>query len=85
MGHAITNEGQVTIPKPLRDLLGLGAGDEVEFVVEDNGRVVLRKALPDADDFEARLAAVRGSATNPELKGMSTDEIMHLLRGSDDD
>ena len=85
MGHAITTDGQVTIPKPLRDLLGLGAGDEVEFVVEDSGRVLLRKAASEADDFQARLAAARGTATNPELKGMSTDEIMQLLRGSDDD
>lgn len=27
----VTEKGQITIPKPLRDLLGIGAGSEVEF------------------------------------------------------
>ena len=33
MSTTITSKGQVTIPKPIRDKLGLGPRDRVEFVV----------------------------------------------------
>ena len=33
----VTTKGQVTIPKPIRDHLGIGPGSEVEFVATDGG------------------------------------------------
>lgn len=39
----ISSKGQVTIPKPIRDLLKLNEGDRVAFL-EDNGKVVITKA-----------------------------------------
>lgn len=39
----LTVKGQATIPKPVRDRLGLHQGDRVVFVLEAN-QVVLRKA-----------------------------------------
>lgn len=33
----ITSKGQITIPKEVRDALGVGAGDRVEFVAEEKG------------------------------------------------
>jgi AbrB family looped-hinge helix DNA binding protein len=41
----ITSKGQVTIPKAVRDALGLVPGDKIEFWVE-GGRVRFRKADP---------------------------------------
>lgn len=41
--HVVTSKGQVTIPKEFRDLLGIRAGDRVEFRLRD-GEVVLRKS-----------------------------------------
>jgi AbrB family looped-hinge helix DNA binding protein len=41
-GATLTSKGQVTIPKAVRDLLGLEAGDQLDFVLEDGSRVVLR-------------------------------------------
>lgn len=41
----VTSKGQVTIPKPVRDLLGLGTGDSLEFSCE-RGRVELRSLKP---------------------------------------
>jgi AbrB family looped-hinge helix DNA binding protein len=38
----LTSKGQVTIPKWLRDNLGLKAGSQVFFDVDSGGRVVLR-------------------------------------------
>ena len=37
----VTSKGQTTIPKRIRDRLNLKAGDRVEFVVEEDGKVVL--------------------------------------------
>lgn len=42
MPHTVSEKGQVTIPKQLRDRLGIVAGTELEFS-EDDGRLVARK------------------------------------------
>jgi antitoxin PrlF len=41
----LTSKGQVTLPVELRRRWGLQAGDCVDFCLEDDGRVVLRKWL----------------------------------------
>jgi len=38
----VTSKGQVTIPKQVRQHLRLGTGDQVEFVVQEAGTVLLR-------------------------------------------
>lgn len=40
----VTSKGQVTLPKQIRDALGIVPGTEVEFAVEE-GRVILRKRV----------------------------------------
>jgi antitoxin PrlF len=79
----ITVKGQVTIPKRVRDALGVKPGDEVDFVLGDGGEVVVRRAsavsarpTPDPDRFEK----VRGCA---DYKWPSTDEYMKFIRGDD--
>lgn len=42
----ITSKGQVTIPKRIRDQLGLDAGTEIEFVLEDDGTVLVKQKKP---------------------------------------
>jgi antitoxin PrlF len=71
MRTTVGERGQITIPKPLRDSLGIRAGDELE-VGEEGGRLVLRKAA-----VTARLERVFGTVD----LGMSTDEFIDLLRG----
>lgn len=71
----VTEKGQVTIPKHLRDELGIGAGTEVEFERADDAIVVRKVASP-----------TRGRALAARLRGrgdvmMTTDEIMALTRG----
>jgi AbrB family looped-hinge helix DNA binding protein len=76
MATTVTSKGQVTIPKPVRDHLGIGPGSQVTFRRADDGSIVIAKA--DATEPQAsRLASLRGHAG----RGMSTDEIMALLRG----
>jgi AbrB family looped-hinge helix DNA binding protein len=67
----------VTIPKRLRDHLGLKPGSSVEFELAADGRVFL-KTLQRAP--ESRFARLRGSG---KLR-MTTDEVMALTRGEDE-
>ena len=47
----LTSKGQVTIPKVVRDHLGLRTGDRVEFAVQEDGSVRLRKRSVDILDI----------------------------------
>jgi AbrB family looped-hinge helix DNA binding protein len=38
----LTSKGQVTVPKAIRDRLGLSAGEVLEFSVDEDGRMVVR-------------------------------------------
>jgi AbrB family looped-hinge helix DNA binding protein len=72
----VTEKGQVTIPKDLRDALGIGAGTEVEFERRKDA-IVVRKS---------DRGPTRGRKLAERLKGrgdvaMTTDEIMALTRG----
>lgn len=71
----VTEKGQVTIPKELRDALGIGAGTDVEFERRKDA-LVLRKA---------RVSSGRGTRLAERLRGrgdvdMTTDQIMALTR-----
>ena len=46
MASAITSKGQATIPKAIREHLGLRPGDRVKFFVHLDGSVVLLPKLP---------------------------------------
>lgn len=39
MVSTLTSKGQITLPKPIRDQLGLRSGDRLDFVVRDDGRL----------------------------------------------
>lgn len=76
----ITSKGQVTVPKHIRDAMHLEPGCSVEFSVDRNGNVVLRKADEDEDRTSPdRFDAVRGKA---DVK-WRTDALMALLRGDE--
>lgn len=77
MTTTVTSKGQVTIPKPVRDRLGLQPGSAVDFELAPDGRVVLIKV--GGERPKNRFEALRGSAT----AGLSTEEIMALTRGED--
>ena len=77
MATTVTSKGQVTIPKPVRDHLGIGPGSQIAFRRADDGSIIIEKA--DGTRVPGRFARVIGSAG----PGPSTDEIMALLRGND--
>ena len=80
MSTTLTVKGQVTIPKQIRDALGLTPGSAVDFAVNRDGEVVVHKVAknkaadkPQPDRFEA----ARGKA---DVK-WRTQDLMALLRG----
>ncbi len=60
MKSRLTEKGQVTIPKPLRDSLGLEPGQELEFE-ERGGTLVVRRVAP-ADPLRQLLGLVKRRA-----------------------
>lgn len=83
MAHQVTTKGQVTIPKRVREYLGIQPGSGVEFEVGPQGEVLLRKAAKQSKRSRgrSRFAALRGTRKT----GMTTDALMNLLRGYDED
>ena len=81
MGNALTVKGQVTIPKRVRDTLGLKPGDEVDFEVDEKGAVHLRRAAGTPAQREPDgIDRARGSF---DYKWGSTAEYMKFIRGDD--
>jgi antitoxin PrlF len=71
MQAIVAERGQVTIPKPLRDRLGIRPQTVLEFQ-EDHGRLIVEKAL-----LADPVAQVIGCLNVDE----PTDQIMDALRG----
>jgi len=79
MTTTLTSKGQATIPKHIRDTLGLKPGSKLTFDVNKEGDIVLRKAGPTDKPGRDRFDEVIGTA---DIK-WDVDELMTLLRGDD--
>ncbi len=79
MTAIIKANGQLTIPEPIRDALGLKPGTPVDFGLNKEGHVVILKARETAAKVQDRFEAARGKA---DIK-WRTKELMALLRGND--
>ena len=77
MPTKVTSNGRVTVPKRVRDYLGLEPGTEVAFRRAADGSIVIERAVGTRPP--SRFETVCGSAG----PGPSTDEIMAMLRGED--
>ena len=74
MEATVAERGQITLPKAVRDALGLGLVKGTTLKVElEGGRIVLRKSVDDA------ISRARGRFKLP--KGVTTDDVMRELRG----
>jgi AbrB family looped-hinge helix DNA binding protein len=78
MATNVTSKGQVTVPKSVRDYLGLKPGVAVIFERVASGEIVLRTAKRAAKPRLSPFAKLRGRAT---VK-MKTEEILALTRGA---
>ena len=86
----MTSKGQVTIPKEIRDRLGIGPGSDVGFS-EERGQVVItnnddKPAESDGVILVRQLKELGRRARNKGFwSGLTTDEIMEMTRGPFDD
>jgi antitoxin PrlF len=76
MAVTVTSKGQVTIPKPVRDRLGIKPGSKIDFEIAEDGRAFLRPTHKKRVK-PSRFARMLGTATS----GLTTDQIMALTRG----
>ena len=77
MPATVTAKGQITIPKEVRDYLGIKPGSTVGFKRGPKGEIVVfaQNAAPRTSRYRRAL----GHAG----PGLTTDELMKLLRGDD--
>ena len=68
----ITSQGQITIPKAIRDRLGLKAGDRVAFRERADGAIVVEADAVDVRDL-------RG-AIRPRVRGVTLDDMSAAIR-----
>jgi len=50
----ISSKGQVTLPQEIRNRLGVGAGDRIEFIIEGD-RTIIRPSRDDPDPFAKQM------------------------------
>ncbi len=51
----MTNKGQVTIPKEVREIFGLHSGDKLDFSCERGGRIIVTPIKKNVDDLYGKL------------------------------
>lgn len=72
----VTTKGQVTIPKEIREALGIEPGDEITFEEVESGYRIRKKA-PTTKDGDDPFEKYRGSAKSDE----TMPDRMRRLRG----
>lgn len=72
----VMSKGQVTIPKDVREVLGISSGDRVTFVVEKGNVKLINSAVYAMQMLQTQMA------DEAEISGLTTDEaVMDLVTG----
>ncbi len=69
----ITTKGQTTIPKKIREHLKLHAGDRLDFIIEDSGKVSVQPATLDVKELD-------GILHRPGMKTVSIEEMSRAIK-----
>jgi AbrB family looped-hinge helix DNA binding protein len=67
MQSTITSKGQATIPKAVRDALGVAPGDQIKFLLDANDKVVIVGRLP--------VHRLKGSVKHGRSKAPTQEEM----------
>jgi len=68
MATTLTSKGQVTLPKAIRDFLKVRPGDPIDFLIESEGRVLVRPSNADVREL-------KGLLKRPGRKPVSLDAM----------
>ena len=80
----VTEKGQVTIPKRIRDAAGVLPGTEVQFALKGSRIIITKLAATKPLDKREQLKAAAAKAPasmDPKFRQMSSDQMMAFLRG----
>lgn len=69
----ITNKGQITIPKEIRDYLKLDIGSKVDFVIDEKGQV---KIIP----LNIPVESLSGILYRPGMKAATLEEMEQSIQ-----
>ena len=79
----ISKKGQRTIPKDVREKLGLKVGDKVIFESSSKGILIRKKENSDIDKVINEITGIWKD--HPLYKDKTTKEIIEMIRGPDDE
>lgn len=69
----LTSKGQTTIPRQVRERLGLRQGDAIDFVFQADGSVALRSARRD-------VRSLKGFLHRPGMRSVSVADMKAAVR-----
>ena len=69
----LTSKGQMVVPKSIRERLGLHPGDRLDFVVQDDGNVLIRPATENVD-------RLKGLLRRPGRPSVTVEEMKRVVR-----
>lgn len=69
----VTSKGQITLPKSIREHLRLDTGDVLDFIVNNEGEVVVRPLRGD-------IMELKGILHRPGRKPVSVEEMNAAIR-----
>lgn len=76
----VAERGQITLPKPVRDALGLTKGTTLKVEVQA-GRIILRKDVSEViARVRGRFRATSDAQDGPQASAAGTDEAVRQMR-----
>ncbi len=71
----VMSKGQITIPKDVREILGISSGDRVTFVVENGNVRIINSAVYAMQMLQKQME------NEAEVSGLTSDEdVMNLVK-----
>jgi AbrB family looped-hinge helix DNA binding protein len=71
----LTNEGQIIVPKPVQEALGVRPGDRIGFEIREDGTIVVRAERAEKVD----LLSLRG-VLKPRVRGVTVEDMNETIR-----
>lgn len=68
----LTSKGQITVPKPVRDALGIHPGDRLNFRVREDGTITVEAETVDVRSLRGRL--------KPGVRGVTIADMNAAIR-----